>query len=224
MTATGRLIVVEGLDGSGKTTLSRHLARKLQAPWFTTPDSDLRALRPQLEAALSCPDARQLFFAASVREVASRLAPHLASGQDVVVDRYWLSTWAYGVERGTSLDLREIELGLPPADITFFLSANRALRALRMAQRGNLTDVDRRSLDPEVEVSLLARYHLGLQRPVAGHVVHLHTGQLEEHQALFQAWSALQRDPSLATCRAPRSSGVHPVLAGPLSQKKRSSG
>ena len=118
MSTVGRLIVIEGLDGSGKTTLSRRLAERFCGRWFTTPDQDLRALRTDIEAALSCPDARQLFYAASVCQVASRLKLDLDAGRDVFVDRYWLSTWAYGIERGTSLQLDEIERGLPPAEVT----------------------------------------------------------------------------------------------------------
>lgn len=210
MSAAGRLIVVEGLDGSGKTTLSRRLAEHLGSRWFTTPDRDLRELRSGIEAALTCPDARQIFYAASVREVASRLERHIAEGQDVVVDRYWLSTWAYGAERGTSLQLEEIEDRLPAADLTIFLTADRALRAHRMEARRKMTDADRRSLEPANEARLLERYRAGLTRPVAGRVVEIDTSLLDEEATLKQALLALHELPGLAACRPARASGVQP--------------
>lgn len=206
MTATGRLLVVEGLDGSGKTTLSRRLAEHLGGRWFTTPDSDLRALRQDVEEALRNPDARQLFYAASVVEVAARARAVLARGQDVIVDRYWLSTWAYGAERGTSLVLSEIEASLLPADLTVFLTAPRELRAQRMAARQKMTAADQRSLDPANEARLLARYRSGLQRPIAGTWVEIDTFTRDEDESLARVLRSLE----VPACEAPRASGIQP--------------
>jgi dTMP kinase/UMP-CMP kinase 2 len=197
---------VEGLDGSGKTTLSRRLAERLGACWLTTPDSDLRALRAGVERALENPDARQLFYAASVVEVASRAARILEDGQDVVVDRYWLSTWAYGAERRSTLRLDEVERALPPAAITVFLTAERAIRQRRMAARQRMTAADRRSLDPANEARLLARYEEGLKRPVAGRVFCLDTSAQDEEDVLRCMLGLLA-----AGHEVPRASGVQPI-------------
>lgn len=217
MNTPPRLLVVEGLDGAGKTTLSQALASRIGGRWFTTPDRDLRDLRAGIEGALRCPDARQLFYAASVREVATRIERHLADGQHVVVDRYWLSTWAYGVERGTRLLLDEVERSLPEADLTLFLTAERSQRARRMEARQRMTEADRRTLDPNNEARLLERYRAGLQRPVAGHVVEIDTTRLDEGETLLRALSSVQDLQDRAARQAPRASGVQPVaLSSPV--------
>ena len=46
-------IVIEGLDGTGKSTLARSLAQHLGAIHLRTPDESLASVRPILDAMLS---------------------------------------------------------------------------------------------------------------------------------------------------------------------------
>lgn len=137
----GRLIAVEGLDGTGKTTLSRGLAARLDALWTTTPPADARPLRAVVDA---WPEpARRLFYASSVVAVGLQVQTHLAAGRDVVVDRYWLSTRAYAAE---ALELACLEAQVPPADVTILLSLGDVERERRLRARGALSAADARSL------------------------------------------------------------------------------
>lgn len=92
----GRLIVLEGIDGSGKTTLGRALAQSLGAVFTAEPSEGFvgDALRrageeeghPLLEA---------LLFVADRAHHTHRMVDWLEEGRDVVCDRYYASTLAY---------------------------------------------------------------------------------------------------------------------------------
>ena len=104
----GRLLVLEGLDGSGKTSVWNVLRERAAAagrdtvfgtdPGGTALGRRIRTLllNPDAGAEAPSPMAELLLYLASraqlVREVVS---PALAAGRDVVLDRYWLSTLAY---------------------------------------------------------------------------------------------------------------------------------
>lgn len=169
----GRLIVLEALDGVGKTTAARGLARLLGAALMTTPGSDLRAVRGTIDAALADPPlAGALFYAASVLAASAAIEQHLASGRHVVCDRYWLSTLAYAAPQGISLELPQVERALVPADVTLLLTLDEAERRRRLSRRG-LSASDRRTLAPEQASRLLASYRGLAEHPVAGRMVEL---------------------------------------------------
>jgi dTMP kinase len=108
--ARGRLIALEGIDGSGKSTQARRLAEELGAVLTHEPgdssigpalrtvllDASGSALSPQAEALLMAADRAQ--------HVAEVLEPALAGGRWVVSDRFSASTLAYqGYGRGLDL-------------------------------------------------------------------------------------------------------------------------
>ncbi len=110
---TGRLIAVEGVDASGKSTQARLLAESLGAVFtfqfgatevgavvrrmLLDPDND--SLDDRTEALLIVADKAQ--------HVSEIVGPALRAGRDVVTDRFTASTLAYqGYGRG--LDLAEL--------------------------------------------------------------------------------------------------------------------
>ena len=129
------LIVFEGIDGSGKTSLSRlfldHLLEKgVPAIWLREPtDSALgkkirriaqenEHISPQQELDYFIRDRRQ--------DVKKNILPALRSGQTVVLDRYFYSNACYQGARG--LDMQAIlDLNLsfaPPPDLTFIIDVD----------------------------------------------------------------------------------------------------
>lgn len=168
----GRLIAIEGLDGSGKSTVSRGLAQALGAEWTTTPGLALRAcgLRDLADKHLSDRTALHLFYAASVVEESGRIKALLAAGRDVVVDRWWLSTWAYAKVDGSPLALAEVEAQVLAADRTVWLDLPEPERCRRLRERG-MSEADRRTLDPTYANELRQLYIQGLRRRVAGQAV-----------------------------------------------------
>ncbi len=110
----GRLIVLEGVDGSGKSTQARLLVEALRSagrevlltrePGGTPLGERLRALI--LDPAVDCAPRAELLMILAVRaqHVAEIIAPALSAGIDVVCDRFSLSSLAYqGYGRGLPL-------------------------------------------------------------------------------------------------------------------------
>lgn len=110
----GSLIVFEGIDGAGKTTQARHLAGSLASRGHEvvstkepTDGPSGRRLRASATTGRLPADEELALFVADRREhVRDRIAPALARGAVVIVDRYYFSTAAYQGARG--LDWNEI--------------------------------------------------------------------------------------------------------------------
>ena len=140
---TGRFLVLEGIDGCGKTTQLRQLADWLPGSGLMPDGATLhltrepggtplgRALRELLlhppDAAAPCPEAELLMYAADrAQHVQRRILPALKSGDWVLSDRFSGSTLAYqghgrGLDRSLILDLERIATaGLVP-DVTLWL-------------------------------------------------------------------------------------------------------
>lgn len=112
MAGRGRLIAIEGIDGSGKSTQARRLAEHLGAQLTREPgDNSIGASVRQLllwsEGSGPSDRAEALLVAADrAQHVAEVLSPAVAQGRWVVTERYSASTLAYqGYGRGLDLDV-----------------------------------------------------------------------------------------------------------------------
>jgi dTMP kinase len=168
MRAHGLFISFEGLDGSGKTTQMRRLAKRLRAsghvvletvePGGTEIGGKIRQVL--LDAAnqeLSPTAELLLYFASRAQNVDERIGPALRRGEIVLADRFTDSTLVYqGCGRGlgaeTVLALDRIACrGLKPdltllVDIDVETSLARA-RARNAAQPAGETRMDEQSLE-----------------------------------------------------------------------------
>jgi len=103
----GRLIVFEGVEGAGKTTQIRLLAERLAAAGVTargvrepggTPVGDeIRGILLHPENEIGPSTEALLFMASRAELVARELIPALEEGVIILVDRFFLSTYAYQV-------------------------------------------------------------------------------------------------------------------------------
>ncbi len=182
----GRLIVIEGLDGVGKTTLSKGLAEALGARWMTTPGAGIRQVRERFDAAFErSPIARCLAYAATVIAAGTDALEHCLRGGDVVLDRYWLSTCAYAPELMQGL-LERLEESVVPADVTLYAWAPEPVRRARLTGRG-LSKADAETLVGSEAARLDRRYRTLMSAPSVGHFIPiLASGTPEEnlHHAL----------------------------------------
>ena len=170
MAARGRLIALEGIDGSGKSTQARALSEALGArltfePGATPLGSRLRELLLAPDGAAPSPRAEALMMAADRAEhVAQVIGPALAAGEWVVSDRYVASTVAYqGAGRG--LDPTELDrvvawaTGGLAADLSVLVDVPVEVAAARLAAAGRHGGADRMErLGPEFAARVRAGY------------------------------------------------------------------
>lgn len=107
---SGKLIVLEGIDGSGKTTLSRGIAERLRALGLsvvvTKEPTDgplgrrIREIAKHGRATVSKEEELDLFHRDREVHVRELVRPALERGAWVVQDRSFFSTVAYQGERG----------------------------------------------------------------------------------------------------------------------------
>ena len=151
----GRLITIEGIDGTGKTTLAAGLRQSLAArigtvellrePGGVVASERIRELVKDPDVVL-CDRAEALLYAAARAQlVAERLVPLLESGTWVVLDRFVDSSLAYqGAGRSLGIEaVRAINLfatvGLE-ADRTLLLRLDPAAARARAVARGEAPD------------------------------------------------------------------------------------
>ena len=151
----GRLIVFEGGEGSGKSTQLRLLAdalgsagvahRCLREPGGTALGAEVRRLVLEREWVVDARAEALLFMASRAQMVARELRPALERGETVLLDRFFLSTYAYQIG-GRALPEDEVRAanalataGLVP-DLTLLLSFPVARGLERAAERSAAHD------------------------------------------------------------------------------------
>jgi len=140
---TGRLIAVEGGEGSGKSTQARLLAEALGAvftrePGGTPLGEQIRELLLATSGEAPCARAEALLMAAARAQHVDRVvAPALADGLDVVTDRYLHSSLAYqgagrelGIDTVHALSTFAVDGVLP--DLVVLLDVDAATTAVRL--------------------------------------------------------------------------------------------
>ncbi len=144
----GKLIVIEGMDGVGKTTQVQHIVEALNTvgqqavgirePGGTWLGEQLRTILKSEECQSLSPTAQMLLFAAArAQNVAERIKPLLDAGTWVVMDRFSPSTQVYQGELDKLSEAMNVEAvacqGLVP-DLTFILDMDVERAALRRAE------------------------------------------------------------------------------------------
>jgi dTMP kinase len=124
--ARGKLIVLEGAEGVGKTTQIKLLAERLtkagiqcvalREPGGTPVGDDIREILLQPEQQITAATEALLFMASRAELVSREIRPSIEKGMIVLVDRFFLSTYAYQI----------YGRGLPEAEIR---AANRLATA-----------------------------------------------------------------------------------------------
>jgi dTMP kinase len=153
--ARGCLITIEGLDGAGKSTLAKALAEAIAArgqrvellrePGGVDVSERIRALVKDPTLTIAPRTEALLYAAARAQLVDERLAPLLADGAIVLLDRYVDSSLAYqGAARGLGVErvraINRFATGAVEPDRTLLLRIAPAAGRARQAQRAESPD------------------------------------------------------------------------------------
>lgn len=162
-----KYIVIEGLEGAGKTTARDVVVQTLQQqgisdllftrePGGTILAEKLRSLVLDIQSTgdekIDVKAEVLMFYAARVQLVETVIKPALASGQWVIGDRHDLSTQAYqgggrGVDRTMLATLRDAVLGDFRPDLTLYLDVTPEVGLKRARARGELDRIEQESLN-----------------------------------------------------------------------------
>lgn len=150
MSTPGTFIVIEGIDGTGKSTQAKRLGE-----WFESRGREVvlsyepthgpwgRQLRESMTAGrLSADEELELFLKDRQQHVGELIQPALNAGKVVILDRYYFSTMAYQGARG--FDPQAIrqrnEAFAPRPDLLLILDLDVDSAHQRIGHRGDSTN------------------------------------------------------------------------------------
>lgn len=183
----GRLIVFEGPDGVGKTTLSEHTTNLLKLKGhdvlhYAFPGNEegtIGRLVYEIQhdknnyQQISKASLQALHIAAHIDAIETKIIPSFKSGKTIILDRFWWSTHAYGLVDGVSPDIlnaliaseRAAWQGISP-DILFLIDRDEPLRK-----------------EPKIKWQKWRNKYLSLQKTENKHyptTIHRNVGTIEE--------------------------------------------
>lgn len=147
MHAQNKFIVLEGIMGSGKTTLAKMLADKLSGVYYNTPAS-FREMRPVADEGLSL-EARYHFYLSLNLQVSSEVS-ELLKKKPVICDKYIWSTFCYHKTRGLNLaNFPQLDILMP--DFCFLIFCENGIRLERISRRDPTNDYSKDFARQEME-------------------------------------------------------------------------
>jgi dTMP kinase len=142
----GKFIVIEGIDGSGKTTLAKNIERYLldqgkevlltHEPTDGPIGSLIRSMLRRETPAAPVDALQYLYVADRLQHVAGMIEPALNKGAWVICDRYHYSTMAYGAATGVDQEVTAPPKFLLKPDVALYVRVSVSTAVARITQRG----------------------------------------------------------------------------------------
>ncbi len=147
----GRIIVLEGLDKSGKTTQARLLfdylndKRRGQAELLGFPDYSTK-IGQEIRAFLDGKaeynaETKHMLLSSNRWEKKEEILEFLKSGKTVIMNRYYQSNLVYGLANGLDFEwLTALDRGMPKEDVTIILDVSPHVSYLRSIANNFILD------------------------------------------------------------------------------------
>ena len=197
----GKFVVIEGLEGAGKSSAIASIVSHLQAKGIRTETVREPGGTPMAEAIRELVKQRWeeqvqpatellLMYASRVQLVKTVIEPALTDGVWVIGDRHDLSSQAYqggGRELGADLlkQLKTIALGSFAPDLTLYLDVDEETGLQRARGRGELDRIEEE--DIEFFRRTRARYLELAKRDPNIVIINANQEMLKVHQAILRA-------------------------------------
>ena len=156
---SAKFIVIEGLEGAGKSTAVSHVEswlrqqgisqiEKTREPGGTPLAERMRAIVKEIhDEPLTIQAELLLMYAARVQLVETRIKPALQQGTWVIGDRHDLSSLAYqgggrGIDEQLIRQIKQAVLGDFSPDLTLYLDIDPAIGLARAKARGELDRIE----------------------------------------------------------------------------------
>lgn len=182
-------LVVEGIDGVGKTTLTRLLVERLSQTSSAVrfEDVDFKNPTKSLKRGIEAGDQDVSFLTYVLSALYKDLHLRgLLKHQHVVADRSLASVFAHHAARGVDVEQVDLSrLNVLRPDYGFLLTADEPTRRARLQARGRLNTKDLRVNEPGSE---LARIEEMFKHLVP---IHIDTTTLSPEEVLERLWSYL---------------------------------
>lgn len=160
--SSGKFIVVEGIDGSGKTTVSRAVTERLileghdavltREPGGTKLAEDIRILSKDNRVRNTPFMALSIMYTARISHMLDLIIPLLNKGTTIICDRFSSSTFAYQTLEFSLLELIEQEFwkSIPESrkpDLEIYLNVDLKTAMSRLDESRAYTDKYEKQLD-----------------------------------------------------------------------------
>ena len=205
---SAKFIVIEGLEGAGKSTAVSHVEswlrqqgisqiEKTREPGGTPLAERMRAIVKEIhDEPLTIQAELLLMYAARVQLVETRIKPALQQGTWVIGDRHDLSSLAYqgggrGIDEQLIRQIKQAVLGDFSPDLTLYLDIDPAIGLARAKARGEL---DRIELEQQAFFERTRMRYLALAR----HDPRIHVIDASQNEA--QVAQAIRRVLESALC------------------------
>jgi len=125
-------IVVEGISGTGKTSVATEVAKLLEGLYIKTPIDPINIIRDKVDSEMST-TAKFLYYLSGIHHLSEQLIDSLKR-TSIVCDKYIYSVLAFTKVKEPSLDLPEFVTVIEP-DIKFLITVPENIRLQRIKSR-----------------------------------------------------------------------------------------
>jgi dTMP kinase len=161
MNTKGLWVVIEGIDGAGKTSAVKTIQKVFEdqgleievyrEPGGTILGEHIRQLLKTEHLSIFPLAEVLLFYAARVQLLKTLIEPKRSEGKSIILDRFELSTFAYqaggrGVDSAIIQEISAICVGGQKPDLTVFLSVKPKLAYERVRSRGAQDAIEKQSI------------------------------------------------------------------------------